>query len=361
MRRRPSEPATAPADSTNSTEQPDGPGRPTSHDVARLARVSQATVSRALGDGPSPVAPATRRRVELAAKRLGYVRNESGRILATRRTQQLGVVVDDLGNPFYLELIETLHRAADSVGFRLVVFTTQRDEEERARRLLDGSLDGVVLTTVELRSPLPVRLAAQRLPFVLLNRVSEVTSEADACVVDNEEGGRQVALELGRLGHRRVAAIFGPATTSTTQLRARGFRHGLTECGIRLPKRMTRHGRYAFEAGHDAMTSLMSEPRRPTAVFCANDVIALGALNAARALGIEVPAAVTIIGFDDIRMAGWELIQLTTVRQDLVRMTEIATELLVARIAAPDRPFERVVLPAELVLRGTHAAPLSSP
>lgn len=331
--------------------------RPTSHDVARLARVSQATVSRALAAADSPVAPATRRRVELAARRLGYVRNESARSLSTRRTRQVGVVVDDLGNPFYLELIDTLHRALDAAGLRLVVLTPQRDQSARALRLLDGSLDGAVLTTVALRSSLPSQLARRRFPFVLLNRETAAPQVADSCVLDNEQGARRVALELARLGHRRIAAVLGPATTSTAQQRERGLRRGLADHGIELPPRLTRRGSFSFATGHRAMQSLISMRGRPSAVFAANDVIAMGALNAARGLGVKVPDDVTLVGFDDIGMAGWELFALTTVRQDLARMTEIATELLIARIADPDRPLRRVVLPAQLVLRATHGPP----
>jgi LacI family transcriptional regulator len=331
---------------------PDSPiaaTRPTSHDVARLARVSQATVSRALATADSPVAPATRRRVELAARRLGS--------LSTRRTRQVGVVVDDLGNPFYLELIDTLHRALDAAGLRLVVLTPQRDQSARALRLLDGSLDGAVLTTVALRSSLPSQLARRRFPFVLLNRETAAPQVADSCVLDNEEGARRVALELARLGHRRIAAVLGPATTSTAQQRERGLRRGLADHGIELAARLTRRGSFSFATGHRAMRSLMSIRGRPSAVFAANDVIAMGALNSARGLGIKVPDDVTLVGFDDIGMAGWELFSLTTVRQDLARMTEIATELLIARIADPDRPLRRVVLPAQLVLRATHGPP----
>jgi LacI family transcriptional regulator len=323
--------------------------------VALAAGVSQPTVSRALRDDPR-VSEATRRRVVAAARDLGYVPSDRGRSLVTRRTRQVGVVVGDLGNPFYLDLVDRLHAAIERARLRLVVLTPERTELDRAERLLDGSLDGVVLTTTTLGSALPGLLAARRFPFVLLNReVDHVRT--DACVVDNVAGARRLAAEVARLGHRSVAAILGPQDTSTGRDRERGFRAGLAEHGVELPDARCRRGAYAFETGHAGLQELVGGRRWPTAVLCANDVVALGALNAARARGLRLPEDLTVVGFDDIRMSSWEVFRLTTVRQDLARMARAAVDLLVARIADPDRPASRVVVPATLVLRSTHGPP----
>jgi LacI family transcriptional regulator, galactose operon repressor len=320
----------------------------TSHDVARAAGVSQPTVSRALRGDPR-VAEVTRRRVARAAARLGYVASDRGRSLSTRRSGRIAVVVDDLDNPFYLELLDALHDRLERADTRMVVLTPHRNDPLRVERLLDGSVDAVVLTTTTLDSPLPAELRARRFPFVLLNRVVDGL-DADSCTVDNEAGGAEVARALLGLGHTRVGALFGPPNTSTGRDREHGFRAG---AGAALPDQLVRHGPFAFAYGHDAIGELLAARNPPTAVFCANDVVALGALNAARGLGVDVPEDLGIVGFDDISMAGWELVRLTTVRQDLRRMGEVAVELVLDRLAEPDRKARKVVLPAELVWRAT--------
>jgi LacI family transcriptional regulator len=320
----------------------------TSHDVAALAGVSQPTVSRALRGDPR-VAPATRARVQAAAAQLGYVPSERGRSLSTRRTSRVGVVVEDLSNPFYLELLDELHRELDARAVRMVVLT----DAERAEPLLDGSLDGAVLTTTLLDATLPFALQRRGFPFVLLNR-EPAGIEADACVADNEAGAHRIGAELAALGHRRIAALLGPANTSTGRAREAGFRRALAEAGVELPDARVRRGPFSFASGHRGLSELAGE--RPTAVFCANDVVALGALNAARGLGLGVPEQLSVVGFDDIAMAAWELFRLTTARQDVRAMCRTAARLLLARIEEPERPPERVVLPAALVPRGTHAA-----
>src|SRR4051812_18467639 len=282
---------------------------PTSHDVALEAGVSQPTVSRALRGDPR-VTEATRRRVLLAAERLGYVTSDRGRSLATRRTSRIGVVVEDLDNPFYLELLDVLHERLERAGVRMIVLTPQRDAPERVERLVDGSIDGAILTTTHVDSPLPAQLRARHFPFVLLNRTVDDPAVA-SCSVDNRAGAMRLAEETLRAGHRDVAAIFGPETTSTGRDREAGIRHVLREAGVALPAGRVRRGRFTFAVGHRGCTELIAAPDRPTAVLCANDVVAIGAINAAHALGLRVPEDVSITGFDDIAMAAWEVFRLT--------------------------------------------------
>ncbi len=328
---------------------------PTSHDVAREAGVSQPTVSRALR-GDQRVTEATRDRVIVAAQRLGYVLSDRGRSLSTRRTGRIGVVVEELDNPFYLELLDALHECLERSDVRMIVFTPQRNDPERVERLIDGSIDGVILTTTHLDSPLPGELQARRFPFVLLNRVVDDEAIA-ACSVDNRRGATAMAADIVEAGHRSIAAVFGPPTTSTARDREAGIRDALACHEIPLPDELTRRGRFTYESGHRALSELVAGPQRPTAVMCANDVVALGAINAAHALGLSVPGDVSIVGFDDIGMAAWDVFRLTTVRQDLRRMAEIAVDLVLASVEDPHGPAERVVLPAEVVHRATLGPP----
>lgn len=326
---------------------------PTSHDVARRAGVSQPTVSRALSDDPR-VAEATRVRVRAAARELGYVPSRRGRSLSTRRTGLVAVVVSELANPFYMQTISNVYEALEASGLGMVVLTDPPDHDAATARLLDGSVDGAILTTTLLGSTLPRELTRRGLSVVLLNReVGEL--EVDVCVSDNVDGGEHAARLLLALGHRRIAAIGGPADTSTGRDRDVGFRRALAGAGAPLAEELQLRGPFTFRSGYDGALALLARAERPSALFCGNDVVALGALNAARSIGVEVPGELTIVGFDDIDVASWELIALTTLRQDLPRLATEAVALLNERLGDPAGPLRRVVLPTELVERGTHA------
>lgn len=324
----------------------------TSHDVARLAGVTQSTVSRALRDDPR-IPEATRARVREAAASLAYIPSRRGRSLSTRSTGLLAVVVSEIGNPFYMEALNHLHAALDE-SRRLIVLTDPFDAPPApADRLLDGSVDGAILMTVTLDSALPADLTARGLPTVLFNRTID-GDVVDSCESENAAGAAAVAHQLLRDGHEAIGALLGPADTSTGRDREHGLRQTLAAAGRPLHDELTRRGPFTHAAGHAGLTALMAQPTPPTAIACANDVIAFGALNAARALGLSVPGDVTIFGFDDIAMAGWEVFELSTVRQDLGAMAQTTLTLLQERIARPDLPARRVRARTELVLRASH-------
>jgi LacI family transcriptional regulator len=328
----------------------------TSHDVAKLAGVSQPTVSRALR-GDSRLSAETRQRVVEAAAELQYVPSQRGRSLATRSTGQVGIVVTDLGNPFYLQVLDELHRTLRETELRMLVLAPDRDGSVPLERLVDGSLDGAILTTTMLDSTLPDELSRRGFPFVLLNREVD-NPPCDVCVVDNTQGGALAARELIELGHTRIAALFGPSTTSTGRDREAGFRTTLAEAGIDLPDARWRRAPFDFGAGHSAAFELLES--EPTALFCANDILALGAFNALHGRGVQIPEDITLIGFDDVLLAGWEAFELTTVSQDISGMVAAATDLLLTRIGGQQDvplPPRRVVLTPTLVRRRTHGPP----
>jgi LacI family transcriptional regulator len=331
----------------------------TSHDVARLAGLSQSTVSRALRDDPR-VAAETRERVLAAAASLGYVPNSLARNLVLRTTRTVGMLVTDIGNPFYPNLIAPLHDELASLNYRMVLLTERiEDGGERGplESLVDRGIDGAVLTTSTVDSSVPRELQHRGIPFVLLTReVDGVAS--DAAVVDNALGASLVAAEIVRFGHRRVGAIFGPANTSTGRDRERGFRAGLRAAGVTLSDQAVRRGAYVVESGYGAMQELMGLKDRPTVVVCFNDLVAIGALNAARMLGLDVPRDVSVTGWDDLPIAAWDIVQLTTVGQSMNEMARTAARLLVERIE--DRApagARRVLFEPRLVLRATLAPP----
>lgn len=317
--------------------------------------MSQPTVSRALRGDPR-VAEATRQRVEHAARRLGYILSNRGRSLSTRRTDRIGVVVEDLDNPFYLELLDALHQRFELSGVRMIVFTPRRDGQDSGERLLDGAIDGAILTTTHLDSPLPGRLRERGFPFALLNRVTD-DDTITSCSVNNHQGAVLITADVLRAGHRSIGAIFGPATTSTGRDRESGIREVLADGNARLRAEFTRRGRFTYDSGYHGMREICAGRERPTAVLCANDVVAIGAINAARALGLAVPGDVSVVGFDDIGMASWEVFRLTTVRQHLRQMAATAVDLVLALVDDPHAPARRVMLPAEVVHRATLGPP----
>jgi LacI family transcriptional regulator len=327
---------------------------PTSHDVAHEAGLSQSTVSRALRGDPR-VTQATRERVMAAAQRLGYIPNAVGRNLSKRSTRTIGMVVTEISNPFYPHLIAPLHEELTALGYHLALFTESASHEFDS--LFDRGIDGAVLTTSTLDGTVPRELLRRGLPFTFLTRIVDGIP-ADAVTVDNALGASLMAAEIARFGHRRVGAIFGPADTSTGRDRERGFRAGLAAAGAALDDEAVDHGPYTVESGRDAMERIIALPDPPSAVVCFNDLVAIGALNAARARGLRVPDDISITGWDDLPMASWELVQLTTVRQSMHEMARTAARLTVERVegTAPPEP-RHVLFDPELILRSTLGPP----
>lgn len=328
----------------------------TSKDIARELAISQSTVSRALRGDPR-VAPATIARVLEAAERMRYTPNLAARSLITRQTSTVGVVVSDITNPFYPELVEILHNELALSGYRTILLNERTDAslERYVTELVGGrAVDGLVYSSATLDAPL-VGGAAERVPVVLLNR-SRDTAEIDSVVSDNDGGGRLAAELLAARGHRRIALVAGPANTSTARDREAGFAARLEELGVPLDPRLRRVGQFSHQSGYHWGLELLSLDPRPTAVFAANDVVAFGVLDAARRLGVRVPEELSVIGFDDIDMARWEGFSLTTVRQPLAEMARAAAGLVLERIAAHEAlPVRRRVFPVELVHRATVA------
>ncbi|URM96526.1 LacI family DNA-binding transcriptional regulator [Actinomadura madurae] len=331
----------------------------TGHDVARLAGVSQATVSRALRNLPG-TSPRTRAAVLAAAEALNYLPSDSGRALSTRRTRRVAVVVAELTNPYYPELVEPLRQALLAHDLRTVLVSDRPERSDHGAlvdQLADGSYDSVILTTTTRDSTLPRDLTEREVPHVLVNRVLD-HPESPGCTFDNVDGSAQVARLLAGLGHRAIGAILGPVDTSTGRDRASGLQDALRTLGRPLTRRFTRRvSAFEHDTAFRSAHELLSMNPRPTAIVCANDVVALGALSAARKLNLAVPSEVTVVGFDDIAMAAWPLVDLTTVRCDLHVLALRSVELITGRLSGASREDALVRVPVELIERGTHAPP----
>ena len=243
----------------------------TSKDIARKLRISQSTVSRALRGDPR-VAPDTMARVLEAAEQMNYTPNLAARSLITRKTGTIGVVVSDITNPFYPELLEILHNEFALAGYRTVLFNERTDAspEQHIADLVNGAAaDGVIYVSATLGSPLPGRPGG--VPVVLVNRYLDDV-DVDTVVSDNRRGGRLVAEALVELGHRRIALIAGPENTTTSRDRERGFREQLKASGVEFDEALRRVGQFSHSSGYQWCLDLLASEPRPTAVFAANDV-----------------------------------------------------------------------------------------
>ena len=323
----------------------------TSRDVARVAGVSQATVSRALSGGS--VSPATRDKILQAAKEVGYVPNLGARAMKTGRVDTIGVVVADLTNPFYPEILNALTEYLDAAGKKVTLWNSDGPGNDAALEAINaGSVDGVIFTTVTEASA-PLRAAIDRhSPVVLINRTVE-TLACDQVSSDNLTGGHAVADYFLDNGHRRIAFIGGPSTASTARYRRLGFAVRLSEAGVPLDAERTLEGPFSHDFGYSATMQLLRAEEPPTAIFCSNDLIAFGALDAARAAGAAVPEDLWIVGYDDIAMSAWPAFDLTTVHQPSRAMAEAGAQALLDRIDNPTAPYKTLTFRSHLVVRGT--------
>jgi LacI family repressor for deo operon, udp, cdd, tsx, nupC, and nupG len=328
-------------------------------DIARLAGVSVATVSRALA-GSTLVTAETRQRIEAAVNQTGYVVNHVAARLRQQRSQQILVLLPTIANPFFAEVVLGIEAAAQAKGFSVLVGSTGGSAEREAaltRHLLTGAVDGLILLTGRLpaldgpRAALEGPLAAR---FVA---VSEHIPGAGIATVsiDNVAAAGQAVRHLIELGHRRIAHIGGPAGNILTAQRLRGYRLALAASGLAIEPALVTFGDFTFASGEAAMRLLLAGAEQPSAVFCSNDEMAIGAINAAKRAGLAVPGHLSVVGFDDIPFASAYDPPLTTIRQPRHAFGREAATLLMAALAKPGGASRGVRLPYELIVRRSTA------
>lgn len=309
-------------------------------EVARLAGVSQAAVSRVFTPGAS-VSDEMRAKVMAAAKQLGYRPNAIARSLSLQSSHIIGLVMIRFWNPFYARLLQEFTNRLQTLGYWVLVLNVAEDTplENAIPTALQYQVDGIIVTSATLSSGLAEECARVGTPVVLFNRYS-LESSVNAVCCDNVAGGRMVADALLSAGHTRLAYIAGEADSSTNRDREQGFTQRLAERGGTLWARES--GDYSYESGYQAALRLLGRQQRPDALFCANDLMAMAAFDAASChLGLRVPEDVSIIGFDDIAMAAWPKYDLTTIHQPVDRMVDATIEVLLQAIQQPQS--ERVV------------------
>ncbi len=327
-------------------------------DVADLAGVALTTVSRAYSE-PARLSPATLLRIESAAADLGYTMNLNARSLRRKASGQLLVLLPDIGNPFFSLVLKGLEEGARAGGRVLLIGDTGADAtlaDRYAGQLAVGAVDGLVL--LDGRVPFAPRSRERtRLMQSPLVALSERVDEASVPFVgiDNVGAARDVAHLLAHLGHRRVAEIAGPDGNSLTTDRSRGFAAGAMERGLTLMGRIP--GDFSFASGERAAAALLSGVERPSAIFAANDEMAMGAIRAAVTSGLSVPGDLSVVGFDDIDFAAIHAPALTTVRQPRLALGRAAIEVVSARIDGHPGQAEPLILGHDLIARDSVGPP----
>jgi len=322
-----------------------------SADVARLAGVSRSAVSRAYTPG-AYVSPETRQKVLAAAEMLSYRPNAIARSLSKQSSQLIGIVASNLDNPFYAQMLSTLSKMLQQQGYGILLLIAETpDIDGLIPRLLSYQVDGVILPAATLGSQIAIELQRSGKPVVLVNRYlrHDVVSSVSG---DNIGGGAAVADLLVRTGHQRVAYLAGLDDTSSSRDRGRGLKDQLARQRVALYAEDV--GQYEREPGAVAVRRLLSLTPRPDAIFCANDTMALAALEVARLeFGIDVPRDLAIVGYDNSAPTAWPFYQLTSVDQNLPEMARIAIELLTGKLAGRPSGIDHVTVPARLVERAT--------
>lgn len=301
----------------------------TASDVAKFLGISQSTVSRVFTPG-AKVSEATRTRVLRAAQELGYRPNVLARGLITKKTRIIGLAMGDVRNPFYPDILSKFTKELRKRGYHVLFVNIENDfiEEDEMSQFLDYSVEGVIVTSALLSSSVVSQFMENNIPIVLFNRYHQ-NSFCHAVCCDNIDGGYQIGEYLIKTGHQKIAYIAGNPNTSTSQDREQGFRRALSQYGYPL---VTELGHYTYEGGYEASKRLLNSIQPPDAIFCANDIMALGAIDAAKELSLQIPEDVSFVGFDDIHLASWSGYSLSTWRQPVEEMVLSSIELLIDEI-----------------------------
>jgi DNA-binding LacI/PurR family transcriptional regulator len=326
----------------------------TIHEVARRAKVSITTVSRTINN-PSLVDPATAQRVLAAIEELRYYPDTHARSLVSGRSRILGLIVSDITNPFFPELVQGFEDIATRQGYDVLVSSTNYDSARMTlcvRRMLERKVEGVAIMTSEMDDHLIEPFARRSVPMVFLD-VGSPGEHISNIVVDYAMGVNEAVGHLVALGHRRIGFVSGPQGLRSAQVRRGAFVHALEANGIPVDGRLIEEGDHKVSGGLDAMSRLLQVPDPPTGVLASNDLTAVGMMRAVRLAGLVVPRDISIVGFDDIWLAEFTEPPLTTVRLSRMELAEKACCALVSK-----SPHAReYTVETHLVIRESTCAP----
>ncbi len=327
-------------------------------DVAKAAGVSHSTVSRALANNPL-IAEPTRRRIQRVAQKMGYAPNAIARGLVTRRTQTIGVIVTTIEDPFIAEVVRGIEEVAADSGYRVFLGTSHNDSAREVglvKALREWRVDGVIVASSRvgaLYQPLLKEIGA---PIVLINnqnRKSPTRQKSDAgkiysVVFDDADGGELATRYLISQGHRVIAYLGGPSDYAANRNRLAGYRRALVAAHIAFDPARVRTGNGRVESG-EQVSALFLPASSPTAIFCYNDMTAIGALAALKRRGLRVPGDLSVVGFDDIPFAGYIDPPLTTIHQPKDEMGRLAMRMLLDLL--DEKKVANVLVPGKLIVR----------
>lgn len=329
-------------------------------DVAQLAQVNQAIVSRIINhDETLVIRDATRARVLRAIEELNYTPSYLGRSLRANATKTLAIFVPDILNPFYAEVLTGAERAATQHGFRVMIFHTedsQKKEEELIGMAISYHVDGFLIASSLLGSTSHDRIAEYKKPCVFLQRRAKEADADSFFITADDARGVELALDyLLGLGHTRIAHIAGPGNMFSARQRKQAFCRVLSERGSLIPEYLI-DGDFKLDAGYLAMQKLLALAQLPTAVLCCNDLAAIGAINAITAGGLRVPEDISVVGFDDIWIAAQTRPALTTVRISAGDQGALAVDTIISLLKDQSIQPRTVMIPPQLVVRSSAAA-----
>jgi DNA-binding LacI/PurR family transcriptional regulator len=329
-------------------------------DVARRAGVSIATVSRAVNRIPT-VDPELARRVWKAIEEVGYLPNNQARALVSGRSRMLGLIVSEITNPFFPELVQEFDNLAVAQGYEVLVGSTNYDPartESLIRRMLQRNVDGVAVMTFGIEEELVQKLVEREFPLVFVDAGPNLPN-IRVLKVNYGEGIRQAVQHLAALGHRCIAFVSGPLRLRSAVARRDAFLKSMRDLGLTVPAEHMVEGNHTMEGGMSAMEQLISLADLPTAVLCSNDMTAIGALHALYRTTHKVPQEISVVGFDDIHLAQFMLPPLTTVQMSCKDLATAAVEALRAGIERDHPKASRMEwgIPTRLVVRQSTAFP----
>ncbi|MCB0168565.1 MAG: LacI family DNA-binding transcriptional regulator [Anaerolineae bacterium] len=335
--------------------------RPTQVDVARLAGVSRATVSYVINgqtDGRVPISEDTRQRVLEAVEQLGYVPDARAQSLRSGDTNTIGLIIPDIRNPHFWEHAEGVEQEARASGYHMLLSDIALNSEYAeeifkglSRRRIDGLIFmGSFIDQSEEAKKILTILSKRGLPLVEISD-HNIDYEVDFVISDYRAATNEVMAYLLALQHRRIGLIYGVATPVLAEDRLHPYQEGLLAAGLPVEQELIARCGPTIEDGYQAALQLLKLPNRPTAIISINDLLAIGALRAAQDLGLDVPADLSLVGYDDIQMAKYLVPRLTTVAKDSIRVGQEAVKQLLARVNNPDLPRQKINVPPQLIKR----------
>jgi LacI family transcriptional regulator len=325
-------------------------------DVAERARVSVTTVSHVVND-TRPVSEELRQRVLQAMRELGYQPNQLARSLRRGQTHIIGMIIPDSTNPFFAEVARGVEDTSFEQGYSVILCNSDGDLDKEllyTNVLVKKQVDGILFVAAGVSTERILDLQARNIPLVLIDR--ELPDAAvDAVLTDNARAGWLATRHLIELGHTRIACVTGPSDLTPSADRVIGYRKALSQSNLAVDEALILKGDFHYTSGYEAGLQLLSLEPPPTAVFACNDLMAIGLMSAARQSGLRVPEDLSVVGFDDVRLAAFANPPLTTIAQPKYQIGVVAVRLLLERMREPELAARRHVLDTRLLTRASTA------